>query len=84
MPYALDAHDGNVLDAIIELERSGKAHTTSELCQPQYAGAGAVGAGLARDGRAQEACRRRRDVRVWEGVKNVFRKSIDWQAYRAE
>lgn len=78
---ALDAHDGNVLDAIIELERSGKAHTTSagyasystqtqeqsELVSPEM-------------GRAQEAYRRSvKTSEFWEGVKNVFRKSIDYK-----
>ena len=54
---ALDAHDGNVLDAIIELERSGKAHTTS-ASYASYSTQAQPEPVSPEMGRAQEAYRR--------------------------
>lgn len=76
---ALDAHDGNVLDTIIELERSGKAHTTS-ASYASYSTQAQSEPVSPEMGRAQEAYRRSvKTSEFWEGVKNVFRKSIDYK-----
>lgn len=78
---ALDAHDGNVLDAIIELERSGKAHTTSASYASYSTQVQEQSEPVSPEmGRAQEAYRRSVGTsEFWEGVKNVFRKSIDYK-----
>lgn len=78
---ALDAHDGNVLDAIIELERSGKAHMTSASYASYSTQVQEQSEPVSPEmGRAQEAYRRSVGTsEFWEGVKNVFRKSIDYK-----
>ena len=78
---ALEASDGNVLDAIIWLEHAGKAHTATA----RYS-TGAADDGQAQGGNSPEMIRAQQEYQksskksdVWETIKRVLQNSVDYQ-----
>ena len=78
---ALEASDGNVLDAIIWLEHEGKAHTTTASYSTGAADGGqAQGTNSPEMIRAQQEYQQSsRKTDLWETIKRVLQNSIDYK-----
>lgn len=78
---ALEVSGGNVLDAIIWLEREGKAHTATASYST-----GATDGGQAQGGNSPEMIRAQQEYQesskkseAWESIKRVLQNSIDYK-----
>lgn len=78
---ALDAADGNVLDAIIWLESQGKTQTTSRTPPPSPRQSMSLGRDGRRAGRLRKSSEKtdfsKKMDSVWEYLKKLFRLSLD-------
>ena len=84
---ALDAADGNVLDAIIWLESQGKTQTTSAHAATESApvdepSAEMVAAQVAYEKSSEKTDFSKKMDSVWEYLKKLFRLSLDTKFYR--